>query len=105
MQDCQENSKPCALGGAMFTLSGQPFLTEITPLQDFLRANSQISVCLSAANLTKGDSFLFQYLIAAATRWRTRGLALEIVNVPPALETHFENLGISPDTIIRKSVL
>jgi anti-anti-sigma regulatory factor len=87
-----------------FSLTGQSFQSEIAALQDFLLSNLQSSVSISAKALTRSDSRLLQYLIAATANWRERGLALEVADLPSAFEAHFANLGISAEMIIRKSV-
>lgn len=85
-----------------FALGARSFQVEVQGLQNFLLANMQRSVCISAGNLTRSDSRLFQYLIAATQSWRERGLTLEVADFPPPFDTHLAILGIEPGMIIRK---
>lgn len=103
MQNDQDNNVPHAFAGPEFVLGGQSFQSDIAALQAFLLANTHTALCISARNLARVDSRLFQYLIAATASWRGRGLTLEIADLPSAITAHFENLGISPEMIIRKS--
>lgn len=89
---------------ASFELSGQSFQADIAALKAFLLAHTQSGVSISAKLLRRADSRLFQYLIAATQSWRARGLTLTMVELPPAMESDLENLGILPDMIIRKAI-
>lgn len=102
MQVSGKTMPPDELAVPGFALGSQHFQTEVLGLQEFLIANSQRSVCISAANLSRSDARLFQYLIAATQSWRDRGLTLEVADLPPSFDTHLAILGIEPGMIIRK---